>query len=49
LKSPCPDAVVVLADQVKCIDWKFRAQPKDTAPDEVIKAVRVLLGALLQI
>ncbi len=47
---PMPDGCVVLADQVKCLDWRFRnAQPKDTAPDDVLKAVRVLLGTLLQI
>ena len=45
-----PGGGVVLADQLKCIDWKFRnAQPKDTAPSEVLQAVRVLLGTLLQI
>lgn len=45
-----PDGGVVLADQVKSIDWRFRnAQPKDTAPDEVLHRVRVLLGTLLQI
>lgn len=45
-----PDGGVVLSDQVRCLDWKFRnAQPKDTAPDEVVKQVRVLIGTLLQI
>ena len=45
-----PDGGVVLADQVKCIDWRYRyAQPKDTAPDEVVRKVKVLLGTLLQI
>jgi mRNA interferase MazF len=45
-----PDGGVVLADQVKCIDWRFRnARRKDTAPDEVLQRVRVLLGILLQI
>jgi Growth inhibitor len=45
-----PDGGVVLADQVKCIDWRSRgAKPKDTAPEEVLKAVRVLLRTLLQI
>lgn len=47
---PMPDGGVVLADQVKCVDWRYRnAQPKDTAPDEVLQKVRVLLGTLLQI
>lgn len=47
---PMPDGAVVLADQVKCIDWRYRnAQAKDTAPDDVLKRVRVLLGTLLQI
>ena len=45
-----PDGGVVLSDQVRFLDWKFRnAQPKDTAPDEVVKQVRVLIGTLLQI
>ena len=45
-----PDGGVVLSDQVRCLEWKFRnAQPKDTAPDEVVKQVRVLIGTLLQI
>jgi len=47
---PMPDGGVVLADQVKCIDWRYRnAQPKDIAPEDVIRRVKVLLGALLQI
>jgi mRNA interferase MazF len=47
---PMPDGGVVLADQVKCIDWRFRnAQPKDSAPEDVLRAVKVLLGTLLQI
>jgi mRNA interferase MazF len=45
-----PEGGVVLADQVRCLDWRFRnAQAKDTAPTEVVKQVRVLLGTLLQI
>jgi mRNA interferase MazF len=45
-----PDGGVVLADQVKCIDWRYRnAQPKDTAPEGVVQRVKVLLGTLLQI
>lgn len=45
-----PDGGVVLADQVKCIDWRYRnARPKDTAPEDVVRKVKVLLGTLLQI
>lgn len=45
-----PDGGVVLADQVKCIDWRYRnAQPKDTAPEDVVRKLKVLLGTLLQI
>ena len=45
-----PDGGIVLADQVRCLDWRFRnAQPKDSAPQEVVKQVLVLLGTLLQI
>lgn len=45
-----PDGGVVLADQVKCIDWVMRkVQPKDKAPAETIKQVRELLGKLLQL
>lgn len=45
-----PDGRVVLADQIKCLDWRFRnARTKDRAPDEVMQRVRVLLGTLLQI
>jgi mRNA interferase MazF len=45
-----PDGAVVLADQVKCLDWRFRnAQPKDVAPTEVLQRVKVVLGTLLQI
>lgn len=45
-----PDGGVVLADQVKCLDWRFRnAKPKDSAPPEVLQRVKVLLGTLLQI
>ena len=45
-----PDGGVVLADQVKCVDWRYRnAQPKDTAPEDIVRKVKVLLGTLLQI
>lgn len=45
-----PDGGVVLADQVKCIDWRYRnAEPKDTAPEDVVRKVKTLLGTLLQI
>lgn len=47
---PMPDGGVVLADQVKCVDWRYRnAQPKHGAPEDVLKRVRGLLGTLLQI
>jgi mRNA interferase MazF len=47
---PMPDGGVILADQVKCIDWRYRnVQPKDTAPEDVVRKVKVLLGTLLQI
>ena len=40
----------VLADQIKCLDWKMRnAQPKGTVPAEVVQRVRELLRALLKI
>lgn len=45
-----PDGGVVLSDQVKCVDWKFRnAKIKETAPAEIVEKVRDLLGKLLQI
>lgn len=45
-----PDGGIVLADQIRCLDWRFRnAQPKDTAPPEIVKRVCVLLGALIQL
>ncbi len=45
-----PDGGIVLADQVRCLDWRIRnAQPKDAASPEVVKQVRLLLGTLLQI
>jgi mRNA interferase MazF len=45
-----PDGGVVLADQIKCIDWRYRnAQPKESAPEDVVEKVKVLLGTLLQI
>jgi mRNA interferase MazF len=47
---PMPNGGVVLADQVKCLDWRFRnARAKDRASEEVVELVRALLGALLQI
>jgi mRNA interferase MazF len=40
----------VLADQVKCLDWRMRnAQPKDSVPADVLQRVRDLLRTLLQI
>lgn len=45
-----PDGGIVLADQVRTLDWRFRnARPKETAPPEVLKQVRFLLGTILQI
>ena len=45
-----PDGGVVLADQLKSLDWRVRrAQPKGKAPAEVVKNVRELLGKFLQI
>ncbi len=45
-----PDGFAILADQVKCIDWRFRkAEFKETAPADVLSRVRTLLGTLLQI
>lgn len=45
-----PDGGIVLADQVRCLDWRYRnARPKDSAPPEVVKQVRFLLGTLIQI
>ena len=45
-----PDGGVVLADQLKCLDWRKRnAQRKDKAPAEVLHQVRELLGKFLQI
>src|SRR3954454_14283697 len=45
-----PDGGIVLADQVRCLDWRVRtAEPKGTAPPEVVKRVRMLLGTLLQV
>ena len=47
---PMPDGSVVLTDQVKCLDWRFRnAMAKETAPPGVLQKVRELLGTLLQI
>lgn len=45
-----PDGGIVLADQVKCLDWRFRnTHPKDTAPPDVVRRVLFLLGTLLQV
>jgi mRNA interferase MazF len=45
-----PDGGIVLADQVRCLDWRVRnARRKETAPAEVVKQVRALLGTLLGI
>jgi mRNA interferase MazF len=47
---PMPDRGVVLADQVKCLDWRARkVQRKGKAPAEVLQRVRIILGTLLQI
>jgi mRNA interferase MazF len=41
-------ASVVLADQIKSLDWKARrAQKKGTVPSEVLAHVRAMLKALL--
>jgi mRNA interferase MazF len=40
----------VLADQIKCLDWRMRnVQRMGRAPDEVVQAVREILRVLLQI
>lgn len=45
-----PDGGVVLADQLKSLDWRRRkAQRKGKAPAEVLQRVRELLGKFLQI
>ena len=45
-----PDGDVVLSDQLKCIDWRFRkAKFKEKAPKEVVVKVRAFLGRLLQL
>lgn len=47
---PMPDGGVVLADQVKCLDWRYRnAQLKEMAPPQVLTRVKALLATLLQI
>ena len=44
------DGGIILVDQLRTLDWKFRnAHPKDTAPADVLKQVRVFLGIILQI
>jgi mRNA interferase MazF len=45
-----PDGGVVLADQLKSLDWRTRkAQRKGKAPAEVLQQVREVLGKFLQI
>ena len=45
-----PDGGIVLADHVRCLDWRVRnAKPKGAAPPEVLKRVLTLLGTLLKI
>jgi mRNA interferase MazF len=45
-----PDGGVILADQVKCLDWRSRkSEPKGFAPPEVVRRVGELLRALLQL
>ncbi len=40
----------VLADQVKCLDWRFRnVQAFGHAPEEVIQGVRDILRVLLHL
>jgi mRNA interferase MazF len=43
-----PDGFVVLSDQIKCLDWRFRKiEFKEKAPAEVLKRVRELLTTLI--
>ena len=45
-----PDGGVVLADQLKTLDWRARrAKPKEVATPDVLQQVRALLGTLLEI
>lgn len=45
-----PDGGVVLADQLKSLDWRMRkARRKRKAPAESLQRVRELLGKFLQI
>ena len=45
-----PDGGVILADQVKCLDWRSRkTEPKGVAQPEVLQRVRELLRTLLQL
>lgn len=40
----------VLADQIKCLDWRMRnVQRMGDAPDEVVQRVRDILRVLLQV
>lgn len=46
-----PDGkAAILADQVKCLDWRMRnVRPKDSVPSEILQQVRDLLRGLIQI
>jgi mRNA interferase MazF len=46
-----PDGGIILTDQVKCLDWRFRkAEPKGVAaPSEVLIQVKELLRTLLEL
>ena len=47
---PVPGGGVVLADQMKCLDWRFRnARLKERAPQAVVKQTQTLLKTLLQL
>jgi mRNA interferase MazF len=44
----CKVKRTILADHIKCIDWRGRnAQHFDTLPDEVLKEVEEKLGPLI--
>jgi|SRR5438270_10628449 len=46
---PMPDGAVILSDQLKSIDWRFRkAKFKEKAPREIVERVRAIVGRLLQ-
>jgi mRNA interferase MazF len=45
-----PNGSVILADQLRCIDWRFRnGRLKEKAPAAVLGKVRVLVATLLQL